>query len=117
MRERTSPIFGGNMRQLPCLYHGAHGLHLEARVFEEKGDDLLIGVGHLFKSDVTESRYDPERHSLDLWYQHYGGARIAIISAVQFTVPKEIKEVNVYDALEKVVQENSEGYLPEFPPD
>lgn len=88
----------GEGRNLRCQYHGSNNLHLEARIFSENESLLNVGVS-LWKDDIASHKYDPNRNSLDIWYQKPPQDTIRHMGLVieRFDVPKDIKEINVYD--------------------
>ncbi len=104
MREFDSFMdLTGQNKDLKCSYHGAEkNLHLEGRILSETDSELRVGVS-LWKPDISSRRYDHQRHSLDLWYQAppANQIRIVILPMQQFVVPKDIKEINVYDVGQK----------------
>ena len=93
----------GQNKDLQCSYHGAaKNLYLEARIMSETDSEIKVGVS-LWKEDISSHRYDHQRHSLDLWYQAppANTMRIALLTMQLFDVPKDIKEINVYDVGQK----------------
>ena len=89
----------GEGRTLKCFYHGTHDPYLEGRIFEEKDSNLVVGVS-LWEDDIHAHTYDPVRYSLDIWYKapDPDEYRIALLVIQEFTVPKDIREINIYDA-------------------
>ena len=89
----------GQRRKLDGHYHGKHALHLEGRILAEEDDGLTVGVS-LWEKDIVSHQYDIKRASLDIYYQAppKGTIRIAILPMSEFSVPKDIEEINVYDA-------------------
>jgi len=93
----------GEDRDLKCSYHGTKkNLRLEGRIMSETDSELKVGVS-LWEEDISSHQYDHRRHSLDLWYQAPppNTNRIAILAMQSFDVPKDILEINVYDAGQK----------------
>jgi len=87
----------GQGREIDCRYHGNETyISLEARVFEEKGDNLMVGVS-FHESDIPEHNYNLKTQSLDVLYRPYGGIRTMELAFTEFAVPKDIKAINVYD--------------------
>ncbi|MBI5066442.1 hypothetical protein HZA97_09495 [Candidatus Woesearchaeota archaeon] len=88
----------GKNRELNCLYHGKHNLHLEGRIMQEKGKNLVVGVS-LHENDVAVEEYDAKTKSLNLFYQRpsENTIRTSILHMSNYTVPKGIKQINVYD--------------------
>lgn len=93
----------GKDRELTCLYHGRHTVHLEGRIMREENDKLVVGVS-LHPSDVTYSGYNPDTKSLELAYQPPAPntIRISILQMQDYRVPKDIKSIDVYDADRKM---------------
>lgn len=90
----------GKNRKIEGKYHGKHYPHLEARVFADNLKELTIGIS-LLEDEVKDHKYDSKRKSLDIWYEPYMGA-VAGLHYERFDVPKDIKEINVYDIGQKV---------------
>lgn len=89
----------GNDRELRCYYHGkAQNLNLEGKILSETDSELEVGVS-LWKADISSHSYNQSRNSLDIWYQAPPPKtrRPRILPTEQFTVPKGIEEINVYD--------------------
>ena len=86
-------------KELGGYYHGKYVLHLEGRILAEEDDALTIGVS-LLEQDIVSHQYDTKRNSLDIYYQAPPGGtmRIAILPMTEFSVSKDIEEINVYDA-------------------
>lgn len=86
----------GKNRKLKCCYHGKHtSLRLEARILFETSQELVVSVS-ILSDEIHSDNYDPLRKSLDIWYQK----KYKIIAGLpdeRFQVPKDIKEINVYD--------------------
>ncbi|MFH1064686.1 MAG: hypothetical protein V1729_06390 [Candidatus Woesearchaeota archaeon] len=91
----------GKGRTLDCNYHGNQRKMLEGRILEETDNELVVGVS-LWEDMVASNNYDPQRKSLDVWYQPMPGQRAAVFMLTEFNVPKDIKEINVYDLGQKV---------------
>ncbi|MBI5066281.1 hypothetical protein HZA97_08655 [Candidatus Woesearchaeota archaeon] len=93
----------GEGRELTCLYHGRHNVHLEGRILSEEKNKLFVGVS-LHPSDVTYSGYNPDTKSLELAYQPPAPntIRISILQMKGYDVPKDIKSIDVYDADSKM---------------
>lgn len=85
-------------KSITCTYHGKGPLHLETAVLSEAGSELVVAVS-LFQEDISSWLYDAGRHSLDIWYRPLpeGEMRIAILPFAEFGVPKDIREINIYD--------------------
>ena len=85
-------------RQLKCTYHGNEDLHLEARILSDTASEMVVGV-NLFDEDVASWIYDDARASLDIWYRPPapGTMRIMLLPNAEFGVPKDIREINLYD--------------------
>lgn len=79
-------------------YHGVHNPYLETMLLVQTEDGLRVGVS-LWEEEIAASRYHPERRSLDLLYQAPPPDQIRILglSFTPFEVPKDIKEINVFD--------------------
>ncbi|MBI5398774.1 hypothetical protein HZB03_04890 [Candidatus Woesearchaeota archaeon] len=91
----------GQDRKLKCMYHGNTNVNLEARIMRETDAGLVVGVS-LWSDDIDAHNYDLARRSLDIWYQQHPGVRIRLLPNTEFDVPKDIKEVNMYDVGQKV---------------
>lgn len=91
-------------KKLRCAYHGKHEIYLEGRILAEENDALTVGVS-LWEEDVASHHYDALRASLDVFYQPPPARtiRIALLPMTQFSVPKDICEINVYDAEKKKI--------------
>lgn len=85
-------------RKLKCTYHGKEEMHLEARILSDTASEMVVGV-NLFDEDVASWIYDDTRASLDIWYRPPapGTMRIMLLPMSEFGVPKDIKEINLYD--------------------
>jgi len=87
----------GQSREVDCNYHGTNNdLYLEAGVRQEKDDRLTIQLG-FSEDELPEHRYDPARQSLDVLVRPYQGIRTMVLVLTDFEVPKDIKELNLYD--------------------
>ncbi|MBI4739082.1 hypothetical protein HY772_05990 [Candidatus Woesearchaeota archaeon] len=93
----------GKNRELDCRYHGSTNINLEGRILREMKSGLVVGVS-LWEQDVAAHRYDVQRRSLDVWYKQCPGVRIMLLAMYEFKVPEDIKEINVYDAGQKVTR-------------
>jgi len=58
----------------------------------------MVGVS-LWKEDVAKQTYNKHKHSLDIGYQPPDPTTIRATMLVmeEFVVPKDIKEINIYD--------------------
>lgn len=101
MKKNNSIDLTGKNRQLKCSYHGKHSLDfLEGIIYDETNFELIVGVS-LTKKEIQSYKYDPVRKSLDVWYQHCGS--IAGSCFEELRLPKDIKEINVYDVGQKII--------------
>jgi|SRR3989338_8376852 len=99
MREFESfTDFTGQNRTLKCQYHGVSPLRLEGIILQEEDTTLKVGVT-VWAKNIERHTYDEARRSLDLFYQAPtpGVVRICITPLESYIVPKDIKEINVYD--------------------
>ncbi|MBL7100646.1 MAG: hypothetical protein ISS23_01685 [Nanoarchaeota archaeon] len=87
---------GLDMR-LKGTYHGSHEVHLEAKIMKYKREFYVCIF--LDNEEIDSSRYDPSKHTLDIWYKKShmqpGEVRLGILPT--FKVDKDIKEINMYD--------------------
>lgn len=96
----------GKGRVLECKYHGAEDLFLEAVIFEEKDEGLVVGIS-LLPEEVAYQKYSPRRRSLDTIYSPTD----VIVAGLHFeriATPKNIQAINVYDDIKFYVPESSE---------
>ena len=85
-------------KELDVNYHGKSDLDASAHIIRVADLDMIIAVS-LHEDEVLHHYYDPQTRSLDLWYQQVANDDAGSMPVKKFLVPKNIKEVNIYDAI------------------
>lgn len=83
-------------KKINLKYHGKHKAYFEGKIFSIENETIEIGIS-LFDEDVVSSKYNKRKKSLDIYYKHYSGIRIAILPIKKFFVPGEIMQINIFD--------------------
>jgi len=84
-------------KKVSLQYQGKHKVHLEGSIKKKKWWGKLEIEVSLFEEDIVSSNYDKTTKTLRIGYKHYDGIRIAILPMTPFKVPKDIKQVVIYD--------------------